>query len=531
MSTVLETPKGKADEKFQIPPEEKKLVSKTSSSNSRTPEKDGKKTPKINPELTVRDAPRQELSPGKPRHFIEAEKVDEIIKNAHAKDIDAQTMIAESLIDHTLVNFAKGKDHLTFKEFSAWIEATPEILKFMEIQFRAHVFKKTLKPRAGYLRKRGKLFNALVTRYCVVQDGFLYMFHHDYEVNKGQRPGNGIFLKGLRIVEPLEKRDFPIKLESDVLSRTLYARNAKERKLWLAWLREESKHENIYDEYDIKDKVGEGRFAEVYKCTHKKSGRDYAVKVIDKTKIDDADKEGLRAEIAILRLASHPFIVSMKKVYETKEYIYIVMEWHEHGDLFKTIVTAKFFTEDVSRHIIQQLCSAIRYCHLRGIVHKDIKPENILVEKLDDPYFRIYVTDFGLSQFAKPSEELKDAAGSVAYMAPEMIDSDTFTQSVDVWGIGVITYVVLSGSLPFFDNDENKLMDKIVDQPVEFKSKKWEKISDNAKDFIKKMLTKDPKKRLTISEAMAHPWLKKVDTLIPLIRKKSLPSTEENCGE
>mmetsp|Transcript_16369 Transcript_16369/g.27024 ORF Transcript_16369/g.27024 Transcript_16369/m.27024 type:complete len:714 (-) Transcript_16369:135-2276(-) len=486
----------------------------------------------VNAKLTEDVKLQSTQSPAKPKSFVEAEKVDDYIKNVHDENIDAQTLVAENLLDHTLVTFAKGKSFLTFAEFSDWIQATPQITNFMETTLRAHVFKKAKRPRTGYLKKRGKTFKTMLTRYCVIQDSFLYMFKTDKELQRDQKPGNAIFLAGLRVTEPKEHQSqHGIQLESNELSRVFFARNEQEKRQWLVWLREESKHEELEDEYEMKGKLGAGRFATVYKCTHKKTGRDYAVKVIDKTQIDDADKEGLRAEIAILRLASHPFIVSMKKVFETKKNIYIVMEWLEHGDLFKTIVNQKFFAEDAARHVIQQLCSAIRYCHLRGIVHKDIKPENILVENLDGDYIRIFVTDFGLSQFAKPAEEMKDAAGSVAYMAPEMIDSDTFTKSVDVWGIGVITFVLLSGSLPFYDKDEIKLMDKIVEAPVEFKQSRWKGVSEKAKDFVTKMLAKDPKKRLNISEAMAHPWLAQVDKIIPLLRRKTHQPTDRQASE
>mmetsp|Transcript_16474 Transcript_16474/g.24815 ORF Transcript_16474/g.24815 Transcript_16474/m.24815 type:complete len:681 (-) Transcript_16474:109-2151(-) len=475
---------------------------------------------------------REGSSPGKNKSFLEAEKVDDALKSVIIKKDEKETEdvaeAAEHIIEHTLLTFANGKDFLTLKEFQSWIKATPQILRFVEYQLRTHVFKKQDKPRAGYLRKRGKRMGGIHTRYCVVQDGFLYQFHNDKQMDKGL-PGNAIFLKGLRITEPTgkeERGNYGILLESDQETRTFYARNAIEKKQWMEWLQLESKHEKLEDFFEKLEKVGEGRFANVYRCKHKKTGMSYAVKVIDKTTIDDADKEGLRAEIAILRLCSHPFIVSMKKVYETKKHINIVMEWMEHGDLFKEIVRKRVFSEDVGRHIIQQLCSAIRYCHIRGIVHKDIKPENILVELLDDPYIRIYVTDFGLSQFAKPSEAMKDAAGSLAYMAPEMIDKDTFDKSVDIWGIGVIAYVLLSGTMPFFDKDEIKLMDKIVKDPVEFKSKRWTKISGEAKDFIMKTLHKDPKKRLTIEQAMTHKWLQQVEALIPLLKRAKTAEKE-----
>uniref|UniRef100_A0A7S4DXL3 Calmodulin n=1 Tax=Lotharella globosa TaxID=91324 RepID=A0A7S4DXL3_9EUKA len=468
-------------------------------------------------------------SPGKPKEFVEAEKVDDMVRSTlDSQREDPETMMAENLIEHTLTNYAKGKDYLTFREFQDWIQGTPQILRCMEFQFRAHVFKKGIKPRAGHLRKRGKTFKNMVTRYCVVQDGFLYQFRSDEQMQTSN-PQNAIFLKGLRVKAGTSKADIQnhgITLESDVLSRTFYARTAEEKKMWLGWLTVESKTETLEDEYKRGEKVGEGRFANVFRCQHKMTGRDYAVKVIDKSKIDDADKEGLRAEIAILRMAIHPFIVSMKKVYETKTEIFIVMEWLEHGDLFKEIVRRKFFKEDAARHVIQQLCSAIRYCHLRGIVHKDIKPENILVERLDDPYIRIFVTDFGLSQFARPREEMKDAAGSVAYMAPEMIDDATFTKAVDVWGIGVITFVLLSGGLPFYDSDEVKLMDKIVGTPVSFANPRFKNVTEEAKDFIRRTLEKDPKKRLTISQAMGHAWLQQMDAIIPLVRKKSIERSD-----
>ena len=462
-------------------------------------------------------------SPAKPKTFVDAERVDEVIQSISNADKDNRDRLADELIDRTLLTFAKGKSNMTFDEFDSWMKASPQFIHYIEFQLRSHSFKQEIRPKAGYLRKRGKTFKNMLRRYCVLQDGFLYQFHSDKQAVQ-QQPSNAIFLRGLRIGEPSTKDDVAnhgILLESDVKSRVLYAMSAAEKKQWVEWLSKESESNDINSEYKITGKIGKGRFADVFKCQHIASGKPFAVKVIDKTTIDDEDKEGLRAEIAILKLVSHPFIVSMKRVYETKTKIYIVMEWLEHGDLFKEVTKRGKFTENVARHVISQVLSAIRYCHLRGIVHKDIKPENILVERIDNGYMRIFVTDFGLSQFAKPSEKLRDAAGSIAYMAPEMIDNETFTKAVDVWGIGVICYALLSGTLPFYDGDEDKWMDNIVEKKLEFKGARWGSISDNAKDFLRKMMHKKPKKRLTCDLAMAHPWLSRVRTLIPLVRSRS----------
>ncbi|GAB5359018.1 hypothetical protein AAMO2058_000508500 [Amorphochlora amoebiformis] len=308
--------------------------------------------------------------------------------------------------------------------------------------------------------------------------------------------------------DKIEKREMA-KLGMFQYFRALCAVQKRSRRLsWDQWLTDldSCRTEKFEARYQLKEKIGEGRFAGVYKCTDKLNGQDYAVKVIEKKTKDGADAKEVRAEVKILRLSEkHPFIVTMKRVYETKKKVFIVMDFMEQGDLFKAICRSKAFDEAEAVQVVYQLGLAIQHCHQHGIVHKDIKPENLLVEKKEGD-MRIYVTDFGLSQFAKDDEAISAAGGSICYMAPEMIDSDKFTNSVDIWGIGVITYVMLSGSLPFFDRTEDKLMDKIVKEPVKFTATRWTKVSPEAIHFVKQTLTKDPDRRPTIKQVLEHDW-------------------------
>lgn len=193
---------------------------------------------------------------------------------------------------------------------------------------------------------------------------------------------------------------------------------------------------------------------------------------------------------------------------------YLVMELVQGKELFDKIVERGQYSEKDAAHIVRQILSAVEYLHKNDIAHRDLKPENLLLVKPKDPT-EIVITDFGLSKFAAPHEAMKAACGTLSYVAPEVLKMEGYGKEVDLWSVGIILFLVLRAKLPFHDQTKNKIIARILRQNVQMVDSQWQKISNEAKDLIKKLLKKNPKSRITVEQAMLHPWfelLKKMST-------------------
>lgn len=259
--------------------------------------------------------------------------------------------------------------------------------------------------------------------------------------------------------------------------------------------------------YELGKTLGSGSFSKV-KLGQDDSGKQYAVKIIDKEQlVREHMEEQLKREISIMRMLNHPNIVKLFDVLQTQNHIYLVLELVTGGELFDRIVQAKKFDENTGRRFFQQLIVALHFCHRNGVAHRDLKPENLLVDDRDN----IKITDFGLANLQKgdpgaAANLLSTVCGTPNYVAPEVLKEEGYNGLVaDVWSCGVILFVMLAGYLPFDDPHLNVLFQKI--ERGDYRMSKI--FSDGAKDIIGKMLTVDPKKRVTMDEVMKHPWFTK----------------------
>ena len=263
------------------------------------------------------------------------------------------------------------------------------------------------------------------------------------------------------------------------------------------------KEDNIFDEYDLKDKLGEGAYGCVYKVQQKGSNYFRAVKAIKKKNVD---YDEFNNEIEVLKALDHPNIIKLFDCYQDKRYYYMVEEFCSGGDLFDYIQKEKFFTERKAGTIFNQLLSAINYLHKKNIVHRDIKPENIvLVENKDNEVF-IKLIDFGTSITIK-GKNLTEELGTIYYIAPEVF-MNNYNQKADIWSCGIILYTMLCGHPPFCGNKENIIKSKILHSKLVFPSKEFKKVSDEAINYIKHLLSFNPDKRPTAEEALNNKWLK-----------------------
>nr|4YSJ_A Chain A, Calmodulin-like domain protein kinase [Eimeria tenella]4YSJ_B Chain B, Calmodulin-like domain protein kinase [Eimeria tenella]4YSM_A Chain A, Calmodulin-like domain protein kinase [Eimeria tenella]4YSM_B Chain B, Calmodulin-like domain protein kinase [Eimeria tenella]4YUQ_A Chain A, Calmodulin-like domain protein kinase [Eimeria tenella]4YUQ_B Chain B, Calmodulin-like domain protein kinase [Eimeria tenella]4YZB_A Chain A, Calmodulin-like domain protein kinase [Eimeria tenella]4YZ len=284
------------------------------------------------------------------------------------------------------------------------------------------------------------------------------------------------------------------------------------------------------DRYKGQRVLGKGSFGEVILCKDKVTGQEYAVKVISKRQVKQkTDKELLLKEVELLKKLDHPNIMKLYEFFEDKGYFYLVTEVYTGGELFDEIISRKRFSEVDAARIIRQVLSGITYMHKNKIVHRDLKPENLLLEnKRKDANIRII--DFGLSTHFESTKKMKDKIGTAYYIAPEVLHG-TYDEKCDVWSTGVILYILLSGCPPFNGANEFDILKKVEKGKFTFDLPQWKKVSEPAKDLIRKMLAYVPTMRISARDALEHEWLKTTDAATDSIDVPSLESTILNIRQ
>ncbi|XP_048037891.1 calcium/calmodulin-dependent protein kinase IGa [Megalobrama amblycephala] len=260
--------------------------------------------------------------------------------------------------------------------------------------------------------------------------------------------------------------------------------------------------DNIKDVFDFKEVLGSGSFSEVYLVRERKTGNFYALKCVKKKQLHHSNLEN---EIKVLKRIKHDNVVGLEDFYETRTHYYLVMELVSGGELFDRILDRGVYTEKDASRVIKQVLEAVSYLHQNSIVHRDLKPENLLYYSPEENA-KIMISDFGLSKMADHGV-MSTACGTPGYVAPEVLAQKPYSKAVDCWSIGVITYILLSGYPPFYEENETRLFSKIMKAEYAFHSPYWDEISESAKDFIRHMLEKNPSKRYTTEQALAHPWI------------------------
>lgn len=260
--------------------------------------------------------------------------------------------------------------------------------------------------------------------------------------------------------------------------------------------------------YKFKDVLGGGHFGTVRVAIKRgeENKRKYAIKSISKKNLSEKDLDDLVKEVEIISSLDHPNIIKFFETYHDEFYFHIVMELCSGKEVFDKIVEEDSLTEAKVANIIYKVISAINYCHAKGITHRDIKPENILFENTE-PDADIKLIDFGLSRKYNSHEKMHTILGTPYYVAPEVLKGD-YDEKCDVWSIGAISYIMLSGVPPYTGKTNNEIFKKIVNEEVTFDKSKWKKISNEAKDFIKACMTKNPEKRFSAEKTLEHPWFK-----------------------
>lgn len=256
-------------------------------------------------------------------------------------------------------------------------------------------------------------------------------------------------------------------------------------------------------------KLGTGSYGSVYLATHKITGEERAVKVMNVDKVTSYYLRKLHTEIAILRSVDHPNIIKLQEVFFGRRSVYLVTDLCRGGELFELLNNGKsqgfVFREDRASCLMRDMISAVNYLHSLGIVHRDLKLENFLFEAktVTSP---LVLIDFGLSRFFDKDEKLNHRVGSCYYTAPEVL-SGTYSSQCDCWSLGVLCYMLLSGTPPFYGKTVDEVYNATLTQPLVFADKKFRHVSAVCIDFMKRFLVKDPEKRMTTTEALKHPFL------------------------
>ncbi|GLU21034.1 hypothetical protein SLE2022_371990 [Rubroshorea leprosula] len=271
---------------------------------------------------------------------------------------------------------------------------------------------------------------------------------------------------------------------------------------------ETSQTENLKDRYVLGEQLGWGQFGVIRVCSDKLTGELLACKSISKDRLvtsDDARSVKLEIEI-MTRLSGHPNVVDLKAVYEDEDYVHLVMELCAGGELFHRLEKYGRFAETEARILFRHLMQVVLYCHEIGVVHRDLKPENILLATKAS-LSQIKLADFGLATYIKPGQSLLGTVGSPFYIAPEVL-AGGYNQAADVWSAGVILYILLSGTPPFWGKTKSRIFDAVRAAALRFPSNPWDHISESARNLVRGMLNTDPSQRFTAQQVLDHSWMK-----------------------
>ena len=262
--------------------------------------------------------------------------------------------------------------------------------------------------------------------------------------------------------------------------------------------------EKVTKRYKLHDVIGRGAFSEVRIGENLASKKRYAVKCICKKDLKGRESS-LESEIAILKRVKHNNIVSLVELFDNRSHLYLVMDLVTGGELFDSIVERGNYTERDASELVKQILDAVGYIHNMGIIHRDLKPENLLYYSSDRDS-KIMLTDFGLAKI-EDNDRTSTACGTPGYVAPEVLRLEPYGKPVDCWAIGVITYILLCGYPPFYDEDDAQLYRQIMNAEYEFDSPYWDDISQSAKTFVSRLMELNPTVRYSCQQANQDPWI------------------------
>jgi serine/threonine protein kinase len=370
--------------------------------------------------------------------------------------------------------------------------------------------------KSGWTYKRLKGASVFDKIYLIQRGNILY----EYSNPSQALPEALIFLEGCYIDPASDvaiKRAYGLSIshQHEKFQETvLFFSNKRTRDDWITALRTHVSARGFDQFFHLQYKIGMGKFSEVFTALEKDTGEIYAVKVIDKRILNELERELMRSELAILKLINHPNVVKLIDIFDERHKTYVVMDLVQGGELFEYLRKQRV-GEGFAQHVIKEILETVKYLHQFGIIHRDIKPENILMSDHGSAP-GVVLTDFGLSKLVGPGDKVQVPCGTLSYVAPEVLNMAGYNREVDIWSVGVVGFLMISGTLPFINKDKRALMDMIKEGKVTFEGNIWTSVSAECLDFHKNMLQKDVNMRLTAESALTHPWILKDPLTFPL---------------
>ncbi|RNF17464.1 putative protein kinase [Trypanosoma cruzi] len=259
--------------------------------------------------------------------------------------------------------------------------------------------------------------------------------------------------------------------------------------------------------YELEAEIGKGAYGTVWRCHRRFDSmrRPYGVKIINKKKAGAKGLKWVMGEVETMSLLIHPNIVRLEETFQDEENLWIVMEYMPGGELRSAVLRDGIFSEAQARRITTQLLLALEFIHQKGIVHRDMKPENCLLSEGD---LVCKISDFGFSVLVGSDQCLMSFCGTTVFMAPEIFGDTSYGKPVDMWAIGVMVYFMVTGTYPFTGRSHRELTDAICGGRCNLKSGRIAEGSASLRDFISMLLVVDPNRRLSAREALKHPWIK-----------------------
>ena len=331
--------------------------------------------------------------------------------------------------------------------------------------------------------------------------------------HKGIHNLSGVFIQSNGLVKLGNKQYYCFSIIFPTKARKYYLSDESEYYNWVNTIRKIVGYSNLNEIYEIRQVLGKGKFGLVKLGIHRGNGRKVAIKIINKKLVTAIDVQQVKTEIDILKIAKHTNIIQLYDVFENENYIYIIMEYCAGGDLFSYIEKRGFrLPETRAAEIIHKLSTAVFFLHEYGVVHRDLKPENILMTD-NSSNADIRLVDFGLGKIIGPGEMCTDPFGTFSYVAPEVLKEKPYSFKVDLFAIGIISYLLVAGFLPFdHETSEKEIARQTVYEPTPFPNSVWKNISNEARMFVDNLLQKNPDKRMGIQEVLQHKWLQKYNS-------------------